>query len=114
MKFDKVLTIIISIVIIAYVFLLAYPQIINTINESKELFNEMDTFYIQDVTNNYITSKPNYYFPYEGAVYCIPISKLVEENLLEANKVEDMNLIIKAIYLNGHYSYSFVDTCTEQ
>ena len=114
MNFDKILTIIVAIGIIGYVVILSIPDAIGYFNDAKSLLSSSGSLKTEYLLNTYLDSKPNYYFKYEGATYCIKVKTLVEENYITEENIEDMDDVIEAYYDGYNYSFSYNKDCVEK
>ena len=114
MNFDKVLTIIITIVIVGYVLFLSLPDIVGYIYEAKDVVENISALKNEYILNTYLDSKPSYYFKYEGATYCISVKSLVAEGYLNGEKIEDIDEIIEAYYSGTSYSFRYNKNCVEK
>lgn len=114
MNFDKLLTIIVVIVILGYLAISVYPTVIEDIDESKKVITELNDNFKQNIVIEYMESKPNYYFKYEGAVYCIPIKTLIEDEVITESGKYNVDDIIEAKYTNNAYYFMINNECIEK
>lgn len=112
---DKILTFIVGLVIIIYLIIKLYPSLISDFNSAKNDLNNIKGEYYGTQVLNYINSHSDYYFNYEGAIYCIPVFNLINEGYVTENNVgENKDSLIEATYQNGKYYFEYNNDCKEK
>ena len=107
------------VLLLGLITLLAFPPIINQIKKSNSKIDEATEKLITIGTSNYLKSNKDYYPEINGAVYCIKLQQLIDnDNLSEDLKNSDGNNISKDKQVmvkvsKGNYKYTIVDTCQE-
>lgn|SRR5574344_307846 len=115
MKVDKILTIVVSIVILVFLAIQLYPSVVGTTASIEEDMEDVKGNYYGNIITNYLNSKPDYYFKIEGAIYCIPVRTLIDEGKIkESNVPGHIDSIIEAEYIGGKYVYEYNDDCIEK
>lgn len=114
MNFDKILKIVVVIGLIGYIVIMSFPDLVGYFYEAKDVIKNYDTVLNDILLNSYLDSKPNYYFKYEGATYCLSVQSLIDENYINEDKVEDKTAIIEAYYDGVSYSFKFNKECVEK
>ena len=114
-NFDKILTFIVGLGIIIYLIIKLYPSIINDYKTAKKDLENIKGEYYSTQVLNYINSHSDYYFNYEGAVYCIPVLNLINEGYITENNVGDnKDSLIEANYQDGKYYFEYNNDCKEK
>ena len=114
MNVDKTLTFVISVVIIVYIIISVFPTISESFSDTKKLIDETKNDLKYSSITNYIESKPNYYFNYEGATYCIPVNVLIEEKVVTESEEYKIDDILEATYSDNKYSFKVNNECIEK
>ena len=98
------------IVIIALLTLLALPPILKLINSNKSKINETNENLIYSATDLYISNNVSSFPKYDNSIYCIYVSSLVNEGLLNEkiyNNV-DSTTTVKVTVKDNIYNKSLV------
>ena len=115
MENDKILKIIVGIVIIGYIIISSIPYIMDSYKDTKDKIDGIKQNYYVTIVDNYIKSKPDYYYNYEGATYCISVRELINNGILTESQMGDnADSIIEATYKNNQYMYIFNNECVEK
>ena len=61
-----------------------------------------------------MASKPDYYFEYDGAVYCIPVKQLIEESVITESKEYQIDKIVEVSIVNKEYFIQVKEECIEK
>ena len=110
---DKIITVLVTIVIIGYLVIFIIRSIDFTkIKKTVSQINE--ELYFNDI-RNYLNSRDDYYYQIEGSVYCITseeINKL--DDISNSFKENIGNHTIEAKYINGNFNIIINDECIEK
>ena len=105
------------VMLLSIIITLVVVSTINILNNSKNRENTASLKLIETASKDYINKYENNYYINNGVTYCVPISDLVNENLLASNISYDgeeiIEKVVKIQYDNNKYSYTLddVETC---
>ena len=99
------------IIIIALITLLALPPLLNMMNSNKKNISETNEKLIYSAADLYISENVNSFPKYDDSIYCIALSSLVNQGLLNEKIYEnnvDGSTTVKITVKNGLYNKSIV------
>lgn len=114
MNFDKLLKIGVTLAVIGIIIYRFAPTVIEGVGEAKEVISSASTEYTKEKIILYMDSKPDYYFKYEGAVYCLVIDSLVDEGIVKRDAFNDEDKILQVSYSSDEYHFSINNECEER
>ena len=98
------------IMLLSIVITLSVVASINIINNSKERKNKSAMSLIETASYEYIIKHENDYALKNNSIYCLPITNLINDDLLISNITYDnkdiTDKVIKVIYNDNKYSYT--------
>lgn|SRR5574344_653191 len=109
---NKLLYIVVTIAIVGYIIIYALKTF-----DFKSYFNSVknisSTYYIQ-IVKNYVSDHKDYYYPIEGATYCITKQELQNSKELTTEELSYINDSIIEVDYNQGYNISYNNSCTEK
>jgi len=107
-----------TVVILGLIALLAFPPMLNMINNSKSEVSEATKSFIYTAAQTYVNQNMNDFPKTEGKIYCITLRSLVREGLLtdnlkdvETNKNINLDNKVQIKYANGKFDYILNNEC---
>ena len=105
------------IIVLTIITLLILPNIINSLKNSDKTSEELMDNFIVSAAKLYLSDNFSNFSKNSSYIYCLPVSKLVEDNYLSSpvkyKNIDDItgSKSIKITYTNK-YNYDIVDTAT--